>query len=71
MGFLIRDSMGLGLRSTQVKVVLCRGYCSCLSGAQEFRNKELNNGRFAMFAALGIISADLFTGKDAMQQFGL
>eukprot|EP00434_Breviolum_minutum_P041837 symbB.v1.2.037220.t1/scaffold5435.1/size40275/3 len=37
---------------------------------EEFRNKELNNGRFAMFAALGIISADLFTGKDAIQQFG-
>ncbi|CAJ1423000.1 unnamed protein product [Effrenium voratum] len=38
---------------------------------EEMRNKELNNGRFAMFAALGIISADLLTGKDAMQQFGL
>ncbi|CAK9016297.1 Fucoxanthin-chlorophyll a-c binding protein F [Durusdinium trenchii] len=36
---------------------------------EEFRNKELNNGRFAMFAALGIISADLLTGKDAIQQF--
>jgi len=34
------------------------------------RNRELNNGRFAMFAALGIISADLLTGKDAVQQFG-
>eukprot|EP00435_Cladocopium_sp_Y103_P047420 s2379_g13.t3 len=31
---------------------------------------ELNNGRFAMFAAIGIISADLLTGKDAIQQFG-
>ena len=38
---------------------------------KEMRNKELNNGRFAMFAALGIIAADLATGKDAMQQFGL
>eukprot|EP00434_Breviolum_minutum_P034575 symbB.v1.2.030607.t1/scaffold3404.1/size57568/1 len=37
---------------------------------EEFRNKELNNGRFAMFAAIGIISADLLTGKDAIQQFG-
>merc|ERR1711908_150200 len=37
----------------------------------EMRNKELNNGRFAMFAALGIVSADLLTGKDAIQQLGL
>ncbi|CAL1159256.1 unnamed protein product [Cladocopium goreaui] len=37
---------------------------------EEFRNKEINNGRFAMFAAIGIISADLLTGKDAIQQFG-
>jgi len=37
----------------------------------DMRNKEINNGRFAMFAALGIVSADLLTGKDAMQQFGL
>jgi len=36
----------------------------------EMRNKEINNGRFAMFAALGIIAADLATGKDAFQQFG-
>jgi len=36
----------------------------------EMRNKEINNGRFAMFAALGIIAADLLTGKDAVQQFG-
>jgi len=35
------------------------------------RNREINNGRFAMFAALGIISAELLTGKDAVQQFGL
>merc|ERR1711988_1428284 len=38
---------------------------------EDMRNKEINNGRFAMFAALGIVSADLLTGKDAIQQFGL
>jgi len=37
----------------------------------EMRCREINNGRFAMFAALGIISAELLTGKDAAQQFGL
>merc|ERR1719313_2814891 len=36
----------------------------------DMRNRELNNGRMAMFAALGIISADLLTGKDGMQQLG-
>jgi hypothetical protein len=36
----------------------------------DMRNKEINNGRFAMFAALGIIAADLLTGKDALQQLG-
>merc|ERR1719215_2099101 len=38
---------------------------------EEMRARELNNGRFAMFAALGIISAELLTGKDAIEQFGL
>jgi light-harvesting complex I chlorophyll a/b binding protein 1 len=37
----------------------------------EMRNKELNNGRFAMFSALGIIAAEGFSGKDAIAQFGL
>jgi len=36
----------------------------------DMRNKEINNGRFAMFAALGIIAADVLTGKDAVQQLG-
>lgn len=36
----------------------------------EMRNRELNNGRFAMFATTGIIAAQLYTGKDAVQQFG-
>ena len=33
--------------------------------------REINNGRFAMFAAIGIIAAELYTGKDAIEQFGL
>jgi hypothetical protein len=35
------------------------------------RNRELNNGRAAMFAAIGIISAELLTGKDGVEQLGL
>jgi len=38
---------------------------------EDLRNRELNNGRFAMFAALGIIAAELLTGKDAIEQLGL
>merc|ERR1719343_319386 len=38
---------------------------------QEMREREINNGRFAMFAAIGIISAELLTGKDAVEQLGL
>jgi len=37
---------------------------------KDMRNRELNNGRFAMFAALGIVAADLYTGKDAIEQLG-
>merc|ERR1712187_765121 len=37
----------------------------------EMRNKEINNGRFAMICVLGIFAAELATGKDAVQQFGL
>jgi len=37
----------------------------------DMRNRELNNGRMAMFAALGIVSADLLTGMDGIQQLGL
>jgi len=38
---------------------------------EDMRAREINNGRFAMFAAIGIISAELLTGKDAIQQLGL
>lgn len=38
---------------------------------EEFRNKELSNGRMAMISVLGIWGAELATGKDAMQQFGV
>jgi len=41
------------------------------SYSDEMRNKELNNGRMAMFSILGIMVAELTTGKDGVQQFGL
>lgn len=41
----------------------------CLT--QDMRNRELNNGRFAMVAITGIVVAELVTGKDAVQQLGL
>lgn len=34
----------------------------------EMRNRELNNGRAAMFAATGILLADFYTGKDGWEQ---
>jgi len=37
---------------------------------EDMRTKEINNGRFAMFAAFGIIAAELLTGKDGIQQLG-
>jgi len=39
--------------------------------SDEMRNREINNGRIAMFAALGQIAAGLYTGKSAIEQFGL
>mmetsp|Transcript_87873 Transcript_87873/g.273032 ORF Transcript_87873/g.273032 Transcript_87873/m.273032 type:complete len:271 (+) Transcript_87873:108-920(+) len=36
----------------------------------DMRNRELNNGRFAMVCVAGIVAAELTTGKDAIQQFG-
>ena len=38
---------------------------------QDMRMKELNNGRMAMISVLGIFAAEMVTGKDAIQQFGL
>jgi len=37
----------------------------------DMRNRELNNGRMAMFAMLGQIVAESVTGKDPVAQFGL
>jgi len=37
----------------------------------EMRNRELNNGRMAMFATIGILVAELATGKDGVEQLGL
>merc|ERR1712003_104996 len=39
--------------------------------SDEMRARELNNGRIAMFAAIGQIAAGLYTGKEALEQFGL
>jgi len=41
-----------------------------LGVSEDMKNRELNNGRAAMIAALGIIVAELATGKDACQQLG-
>jgi len=38
---------------------------------EEMRNKELNNGRMAMFATLGIVSAELYTGSTGAAQFAI
>ena len=37
----------------------------------DMRAKEINNGRMAMFSAIGIILAETLTGKDGIQQLGL
>ena len=36
----------------------------------DMRNFELNNGRFSMFAAVGIIAAEIVSGKTAVPQLG-
>jgi len=36
----------------------------------DMRNFELNNGRFSMFAAIGIIAAELVSGQTAVAQLG-
>jgi len=38
---------------------------------REMRNRELNNGRFAMFAVVGILLAEVATGQDALEQLSL
>jgi len=40
------------------------------SYTEEYRNKELNNCRMAMFAVLGQLVAEIVTGKDAIEQLG-
>lgn len=37
--------------------------------SDEMRAKEINNGRIAMFAAIGQIAASLYTGKAGLAQF--
>ncbi|CAE8611726.1 unnamed protein product [Polarella glacialis] len=36
----------------------------------DMRAKEINNGRMAMFSAIGILAAEQLTGKDGMTQLG-
>lgn len=37
----------------------------------DMRDKEINNGRMAMFAIMGQLAAELQTGEGPIQQFGL
>lgn len=37
--------------------------------SDEMRSREINNGRIAMFAAVGQIAAGLYTGKAGLEQF--
>jgi len=39
--------------------------------SDEMRSREINNGRIAMFSAIGIIASGLYTGKPAFEQLGL
>jgi len=39
-----------------------------LGESEDMKNRELNNGRAAMFATLGIVVAELATGKNALEQ---
>ena len=39
--------------------------------SDEMRAREINNGRIAMFSAIGQIAAGLYTGKAGLEQFGL
>merc|ERR1711933_240879 len=45
------------------------GLSNIFGYSEDMRAKELNNGRFAMFAAIGILSAELLTGKVGLSQF--
>jgi len=44
------------------------GLSNIFGYGEDIRAKELNNGRFAMFAAIGILAAELLTGKVGFQQ---
>jgi len=46
------------------------GIGPAIGGGVEMRSRELENGRAAMIATLGIVIAELATGKDGMQQLG-
>jgi len=39
--------------------------------SEAMRNKEINNGRIAMFSVLGIVSAEIYTSKIGVGQFAI
>ena len=47
-----------------------RARCAFLNLSRHLQPKPVNNGRIAMFAAIGQIAAGLYTGKSGIEQFG-
>merc|ERR1712032_1032270 len=63
-------SKAVGTRAFEEPVVAEDTAKADLGYNTDMRNFELNNGRFSMFAAIGIIAAEIVSGKTAVAQLG-